>query len=222
MSVALSVSNPTSYLICTGMKTVENRSWTTNYRGRIYIHSSGEYDYSTLNDYEYPRKFESLQEDFYDYIETLLDKEQEYNKKIIANGYVTPDELEDIDNIMWYRLCSRLDGLENKYNEVLEFEKAFNLHADAMQKFYGIDVYKNDDSEEYMQKCKIAIKKHGDSMKCFAIIGYVDLVDIVTNSKSVWAEKGMYNWILKNPVLLQKPIINVKGKLRLFDVSHII
>lgn len=37
----LSVRNPLSYLICSGIKDVENRSWPTNYRGRVYIHSSG-------------------------------------------------------------------------------------------------------------------------------------------------------------------------------------
>ncbi len=37
----LSVQNPWSYLICRGLKDVENRSWPTDYRGRLYIHSSG-------------------------------------------------------------------------------------------------------------------------------------------------------------------------------------
>lgn len=38
----LSVRNPYSYLICSGLKDVENRSWKTNYRGVILIHSSGD------------------------------------------------------------------------------------------------------------------------------------------------------------------------------------
>lgn len=37
----LSVQNPWSDLICRGLKDVENRSWSTDYRGRLYIHSSG-------------------------------------------------------------------------------------------------------------------------------------------------------------------------------------
>ncbi len=37
----LSVQNPWSELICLGLKDVENRSWPTDYRGRLYIHSSG-------------------------------------------------------------------------------------------------------------------------------------------------------------------------------------
>jgi len=39
----LSVPNPYSYLICAGIKEVENRGFGTDYRGRIYIHSSGRY-----------------------------------------------------------------------------------------------------------------------------------------------------------------------------------
>jgi hypothetical protein len=38
----LSVRNPLSYLICAGVKDVENRTWTTKYRGRLLIHSSGD------------------------------------------------------------------------------------------------------------------------------------------------------------------------------------
>ena len=38
----LSVKNPYAYLIIQGGKDVENRTWTTDYRGRLYIHSSGD------------------------------------------------------------------------------------------------------------------------------------------------------------------------------------
>ncbi len=43
----LSVKNPWGYLICAGIKDVENRTWKTDYRGELYIHASGEetYDY---------------------------------------------------------------------------------------------------------------------------------------------------------------------------------
>ncbi|MDR2425267.1 MAG: ASCH domain-containing protein [Prevotellaceae bacterium] len=34
----LSVKNPWAYLICIGVKDVENRSWTTKYRGTLLIH----------------------------------------------------------------------------------------------------------------------------------------------------------------------------------------
>ena len=36
----LSVRQPWAWLICQGMKTVENRTWRTSYRGRLAIHAS--------------------------------------------------------------------------------------------------------------------------------------------------------------------------------------
>lgn len=37
---ALTVKNPFGYLICYGIKDVENRTWNTKYRGTILIHTS--------------------------------------------------------------------------------------------------------------------------------------------------------------------------------------
>src|SRR5690554_6301238 len=38
---ALSIKQPWASLIAYGIKDVENRTWKTSYRGRIYIHASG-------------------------------------------------------------------------------------------------------------------------------------------------------------------------------------
>ena len=58
----LSVKNPFAYLILQGGKDVENRTWTTDYRGRLYIHVSGDTlpfltDEPNLTD-DYARKLE--------------------------------------------------------------------------------------------------------------------------------------------------------------------
>lgn len=37
---ALSIKNPYAYLIAKGIKDVENRTWKTNYRGKILIHTT--------------------------------------------------------------------------------------------------------------------------------------------------------------------------------------
>ena len=59
-----------------------------------------------------------------------------------------------------------------------------------------------------------------------AIIGEVDIIDCVINHPSIWAEKtdfsqedpqSIWNWVLANPVLYDKPILNVKGKLSFWD-----
>jgi hypothetical protein len=44
----LSIKNPLSYLIAAGVQDIENREFTTDYRGDLYIHSSGKYDYKEL------------------------------------------------------------------------------------------------------------------------------------------------------------------------------
>jgi hypothetical protein len=36
---ALSIRQPYAWLICQGFKDVENRNWTTRFRGRIYVHA---------------------------------------------------------------------------------------------------------------------------------------------------------------------------------------
>lgn len=36
---ALSVKQPWAYLICSGLKDVENRTWPTKFRGRVLIHA---------------------------------------------------------------------------------------------------------------------------------------------------------------------------------------
>ena len=38
---ALSIRQPWAWLIVNGYKDVENRSWQTKYRGRLYVHASG-------------------------------------------------------------------------------------------------------------------------------------------------------------------------------------
>jgi hypothetical protein len=45
MCKVLSIKNPISYLVASGIKDVENRTWKTDYRGWIYIHSSGDRRY---------------------------------------------------------------------------------------------------------------------------------------------------------------------------------
>lgn len=54
-------------------------------------------------------------------------------------------------------------------------------------------------------------------LACGTIIGSVELVDCVINHPSQWAEDGVYNWVLANPVLFKEPIHNVKGMLGLWE-----
>ena len=49
-----------------------------------------------------------------------------------------------------------------------------------------------------------------------SIIGSVEIVDCVQNHPSIWADKGVYNWVLANPVLFKNPI-PAKGKLSFWE-----
>ena len=44
----LSVRHPWAWLICEGLKDVENRNWKTNYRGTLYIHAGKSFDWDAL------------------------------------------------------------------------------------------------------------------------------------------------------------------------------
>jgi len=127
---ALSIKQPWASLIAHGIKDIENRTWRTHFRGKIYIHASS-------------KTKEML---------GLLNKRQ-------------------------------VSYLRDKSN--LEFEFTTS-----------------------------------------AIIGEVEIIDCVINHESVWAEKTdfsqedpqtIWNWVLSNPVLYEKPILNVKGKLSFWE-----
>lgn len=136
---ALSIKQPWASLIAHGIKDIENRTWKTNFRGRIFIHASG--------------------------------KQAKY--------VFSPEQIEKM----------------KKQN-------------------YPIDI-----------------------TNLSAIIGEVDIIDCVINHPSIWAEKTdisnsrqttsgifvdkpIYNWVLANPVLYEKPILNVKGKLSFWETDY--
>lgn len=123
---ALTIKQPWASLIAVGMKDIENRTWKTNYRGRILIHSART---------TYPGGWNSL-------------TQAQLNEAIKT-------------------------GLVGRHIE--------------------------------------ASLPHG------AIIGSVEIVDCVQNHPSLWAEKGVWNWVLANPILFKQPIYNVRGKLSLWD-----
>lgn len=58
-----------------------------------------------------------------------------------------------------------------------------------------------------------------DDLPFGAIIGSVVIADCVRNHPSVWAEKDCWNWVLKDAVLFDKPVLNVKGKLSFWDFN---
>ena len=125
---ALSIIQPWTSLIATGIKDIENRTWRTNFRGEFLLHASARH----LRD-----GWEALNEDQRKAAERLIQ----------PFGSVNDVRLLPVS----------------------------------------------------------------------AIIGKATLADCVQNHPSVWAEKGVWNWVLKDVVLFERPILNVKGKLGFWE-----
>ncbi len=160
---ALSIKNPVSYLVAAGVKDVENRTWDTKYRGRLYIHSSGDRDFFCFGE-SHAKALAG-----YERIEALADD----HPSSIAMGHFYAWE------------CARY-GLADL------FDREANLAAD---------------------------KRIGPQLAARSIIGAVDLVDIIRDSSSPWADPGCYHWVLANAELFDKPIKGVEGRLKIFQVD---
>ncbi len=158
----LSIQNPQSYLVACGAKNVENRTWKTDYRGWIYIHSSGSHVFDTPEEDDFP--------------DGLFD---------------LPDDSEELARI------TRCTG----------------VLWDQIFRHYGT----NPDSAQ--AEWDKATREHGYYMQHGCIVGRAQLVDIVQDSPSIFAEPGANHWIFENAELFDRPIVNVVGRLRLYDVE---
>ncbi len=146
----LSIKQPWASLIAHGIKDIENRTWKTNHRGKIYIHASA---------------------------------------------------------------------------------------SDKLMKTKPIDIMTENQIEvmsKYLRETKKEVFSKIERNIYSCIIGEVEIIDCVINHPSIWAEKTfihqanesnpdvdddviIYNWVLENPILYDKPILNVKGKLSLWE-----
>jgi hypothetical protein len=158
--------------VVSGVKDVENRSYATQYRGRLYIHSSGHAGYYPDPIAEGPERLPVG----YEYWRMAgLDR-----KAPLQEGQY------------WLRDGEKLVCKKNHFPD--EIEREFHMW-DRLFRFYP---------------------SGGLSQ---AIVGAVDLVDVVQDSKSKWAEKDSYHWILENAECFDKPITGIMGKLRMFQIE---
>ena len=167
----LSVKQPYASFICHGIKTVENRTWSTDYRGKILIHASGS-AYSMFSEKHVSQKF--------------------------------MNELCD---------CLDIDEWNCPNSASLYMQNTYRMLAD-LHRFYGIT---RDDPRPMNEWMKQAVKDRGYFFRAKSIIGEAELVDIVKDSEDDFATPGNYHWILANPKAYEKPIMNVVGRLRLWE-----
>jgi hypothetical protein len=167
----LSVNNPVSYLICYGIKPVENRTWTTDYRGTLHIHSSGRASFRGMPDFSrFPMP---VLHEFDEFLTEIQRMDEE-------GAYIGIPE-------RGVRVI-----LKNEAHQPESVHNQYRLLSDVYSHYRRQDLtpffYAN------------------------AIIGSVELVDIVTDSESAWAEPGKYHWILDNARLFKTPITGVREK----------
>lgn len=116
-----------------------------------------------------------------------------------------------------YLICSGIKDIENRTWKLPEKYKGERvlIHA-SVKPVFKTHPLSNDlfTKEQWLAIPEKQTRKIIDELPIIsAIIGSVRFVDCVVNYPSIWAGKGVYNWVLANPILFDKPILNVKGKL---------
>lgn len=134
-----------------------------------------------------------------------------------------------------YLLCAGIKDIENrtwKLPEKYNGERVL-IHASANKKLNLLALT----GEQYEDACNKFDWKETRSVDRWdrsAIIGSVEIVGCEINHPSIWAEPStgvlignkfyhkdgdvpIYNWVLANPVLFDKPIIGVRGKLSFWN-----
>jgi hypothetical protein len=133
-----------------------------------------------------------------------------------------------------YLLCAGIKDIENRTWKLPEKYKGERvlIHASADKKLNLLALT----GEQYEDACNKFDWKETRSVDRWdrsAIIGSVRFVDCTFNHHSIWAEKSegiatgghvinvnkpiIWNWVVADPVLFDKPIRNVKGKLGFWD-----
>lgn len=128
-----------------------------------------------------------------------------------------------------YLLCSGIKDIENRTWKLPEKYKGERVlvHASSAKAQFNF----SNDQYDLFRKLNMRRWYDNDFQKS-AIIGSVRFVDCVINHLSIWAEKSetgqldehtnefakpIYNWVVADPILFDKPILNVKGKLGFWD-----
>ena len=118
-----------------------------------------------------------------------------------------------------YLICAEVKDIENRSWKCPEkyIGKRILIHASAKSWTWGAVVEYLSDTAYYLLSMFGYNAEWLSKLNRSAIIGSVIIADCVQNHPSVWAEKGAWNWALKDPMLFEKPILNVKGKLGFWD-----
>ena len=154
---ALSIKQPWASLIAHGIKDIENRTWKTKFRGKIYIHAC-------------------------------------------AKG-VNPDFTREQNNALY------------KWNTGVGTQP--QSRSAIIGEVEIIDCVINHESI-WAEKTQTDQDK-----QMFQLFGRTDKSGKVSDDSIKIIGKPIYNWVLANPVLYDKPILNVKGKLSFWEFEPV-
>ncbi len=168
-ATCLSVQNPLSYLVCAGIKDVDNRGFGTDYRGTLYIHSSGRYALRGMPDLE-------------DHPVPVL---HEFNEVL--------SKIQEMDQTGRYIGIADAGVSVFLKNEDLQPQRVVNEYALLADVYHQ---YRENPRKPFFQ--------------VNAIIGKVELVDVVKDSRSTWAEAGYFHWVFADAHLFAEPITGVR------------
>ena len=128
-----------------------------------------------------------------------------------------------------YLICSGIKDVENRNWKCPQkyIGQRILIHASAKPTVKGncISCWMTEDQYKFITLNISSGKRLNDI--CFlehyssAIIGSVKIVDCVVNHPSVWAEKGVFNWVLSEPILFDTPI-SAKGRLGFWEYKETI
>ena len=116
-------------------------------------------------------------------------------------------------------ICAGIKDVENRTWKAAQVPGRILIHASSKKVtknfFNGIPEYLESSISNEIGFGNIAPL---DTLPTSAIIGYVTVTGFEEgNVDSIWADEGAIKWKLEDAWLFDEPILNVKGKLNLFD-----
>lgn len=112
-------------------------------------------------------------------------------------------------------LVNGIKDIENRTRRTT-FRGRILIHASKAQKSEFIADFLTGEQAKAVCEAKIEDSDFGKSLVRGMIIGSIEIYDCVKNDSSIWAEKNVWNWKVRKPILFKKPI-PAKGKLGLWN-----
>lgn len=119
-------------------------------------------------------------------------------------AFLLASGIKDVENRVW----------QTKYRGMvlIHAPKKTDFDHPKIQEFIKYSAKKFNRSIDEME---LFLKEQASQTS--AIIGAMYVMDCVKGSRSQWAFPDQWNWIIRQPYLFNEPIMNVSGKLHLWN-----